>query len=101
MQFVRGARFWLLAWILSFAFWMLHADTPKLPELLAGAGIATIAATGTELVRRQRVARIALRAGFLSKAWRVVFTAGPAIGKLTVAALQQSLHRQPAVGRVI
>jgi len=94
-------RFWLLAWIFAFALWMVHDDSAKLPELLAGIGIATLAATGTELVRRQRVAAIAVRRGFVARAWRVVVGAVPDIGRLTIAALQQLVRPQPVRGRVV
>src|SRR5439155_1071310 len=78
-----------------------HADSAKLPELVAGAIVATIAATGTELVRGQRVAGIAVRPAFLRRAWRPVAGAVPDIGRLTVAAFSQLVRPRAARGRVI
>jgi multisubunit Na+/H+ antiporter MnhE subunit len=93
--------FWLLAWAFAYAVWMVHADSPKLPELLAGAIVATIAATATELVRRQRVAGIAIRPQFLARLWRVAAGVVPDVGRLTVAALAQLLHPRDARGRTV
>src|SRR5436309_3549593 len=101
MRSIRGAGFWLVTWLLAFAFWTVHADSAKVPELLAGVAIAAIAATGTELARRQRVARIAVRAAFVRNAWRVAVRAVPDIARLTLAALKQSVRPEPIRGRVI
>ena len=94
-------KFWLLAWLFAYALWLIHTDSPKLPELLAGVIVATIAATGTELVRRQRVAGIALRASFLRRAWRVVANVVPDVGRLTVAAFNQLVRPEPVRGRTV
>src|SRR4030088_3384455 len=48
---------WLLAWFASALVWLWLVDTPALPEMLAGVVAAAIAATGFELVRRQRISR--------------------------------------------
>src|SRR5947208_4449057 len=101
MQARRSLVFWLAAWAFAFALWMVHADSAKLPELVAGAIVATIAATGTELVRGQRVAGIAVRPAFLRRAWRPVAGAVPDIGRLTVAAFSQLVRPRAARGRVI
>src|SRR2546429_6472055 len=101
MEARRSAVFWLVAWVFAYAIWLVHSDSPKLPELIAGIGIATIAATGTELVRRQRIAGIAVRAAFLRRAWRPLAGAVPDIGRLVVAAFAQLLHPRATRGRVV
>ncbi len=47
---------WGFAWLFAGALYLLLIDTTDLPELIAGAGAAAIAATGFELAREQRVA---------------------------------------------
>jgi multisubunit Na+/H+ antiporter MnhE subunit len=98
---MRALLFWAVAWVFAYAVWMVHADSGKLPELVAGAIVATVAATATELVRRQRVAGIALRPAFLRRAWRVVAGVVPDVGRLTVAAFSQLLRPRDARGRTI
>ena len=101
MKARRWPVFWLAAWLLAFALWMVHVDSPKLPEIVAGVIVATVAATGTELARGQRVAGIAVRPSFLAHAWRVVLRALPDIGRLIAAAFSQSVRPRAARGRVV
>jgi multisubunit Na+/H+ antiporter MnhE subunit len=101
MAIARGAGFWFAAWLGCMAFWLVLTDTAKLPELAAGAAVAALAATGTELVRRQRVARIAVRPALVAGAWRVLLGAAPDIVRLTRAAVAQLVHPQPVRGRVV
>lgn len=101
MQFLRGAGFWAIAWIFAYAVWLIHDDSIKPPELLAGVLVATLAATGTELVRRQRVAGIAPRLRFLRLAWRLVPSAARDSVALTRAAIAQLFRPQPSRGRTV
>src|SRR5436305_2709382 len=101
METRRSALFWVVAWVFAFSLWLVHSDSPKLPELIAGVVIATVAATGTELVRRQRVAGIALRAAFLRRAWGPLASVVPDVGRLIVAAFAQLVHPRPIRGRVV
>ena len=57
-------------WALLFGVWMLLVDTDTLPELLAGAGAAALAAAGSELVRAQKIAQVRVRFRWLARAWR-------------------------------
>jgi multisubunit Na+/H+ antiporter MnhE subunit len=61
MKAVRGMRIWAAAWLACAALWMVLTDSVRIEELVAGAVVAALAATGFELVRRQRVARQAAR----------------------------------------
>lgn len=101
MRLVRGPRFWLIAFALSFALWLVHDDSLLLPEVLAGLGVAALAATATELARRQRVAGVALRLGELRHAWRLIPASVRDCGALTKAAFSQLVHAQPTRGRTI
>jgi multisubunit Na+/H+ antiporter MnhE subunit len=53
-----------------YAIWLLLVDTREEPQLLAGLAVAAIGATGSELVRRQRVADVSFRLAWLARAWR-------------------------------
>jgi multisubunit Na+/H+ antiporter MnhE subunit len=69
----RALRF-ALAWActagLLLAFWLFLVDTPEEPQVLAGLVVAAIGATGSELVRHQRIARARPRARWLARLWR-------------------------------
>lgn len=93
--------FWLLAFVFSYAVWLGHDDSAKLPELLAGVVIAALAATGVELVRRQRVAPMRFRLRFLRSAWRIVPNTVRDCAALTGAAFAQVFRPQPVRGRTV
>jgi multisubunit Na+/H+ antiporter MnhE subunit len=101
MERIRSAGFWVLAWFVGAALWLLLTDSPKLPELLAGALVAAIAASGTEVVRRQGLARIALRPSLLRRALVPIVGAVPDCGRLVFAAFAQLFERRPARGRIV
>ena len=56
---------WSLGWLFAGALYLLLIDITDLPELLVGAGAATLAATGMELAREQRVAGETIRTRWL------------------------------------
>jgi multisubunit Na+/H+ antiporter MnhE subunit len=66
----RAALAWILVAIALFAFWMLLVDTREAPQVYAGLAVAALGATGSELVRRQRVAGARLRVRWLARAYR-------------------------------
>lgn len=51
-----AARAWVGWWVLLAALYLALADTPPLPELVTGAVIAALGATGAVNVRRRRAA---------------------------------------------
>jgi multisubunit Na+/H+ antiporter MnhE subunit len=67
---LRIAAFWSATWLVLGAFWLLLVDTLELAELLTGAVVVTIGATGSELVRANRVARVRFRMRWLLRAYR-------------------------------
>jgi multisubunit Na+/H+ antiporter MnhE subunit len=101
VEALRACRFWVIAFVFSYAVWMVHDDSAKLPELLAGAAVAALSATGTELARRQRVAGIAVRPRMLRHAARVVPAAVRDCGALTVMAFRQLIRPQAVRGRTV
>jgi multisubunit Na+/H+ antiporter MnhE subunit len=101
MAFVREARVWLAAWVVSAAFWMVLTDSVRIEEMLAGALVAALAATGVDVVRRQRVAAQAVRPRYALPVWRVLARVVPDIGRLTRAAFAQAVQRRAARGQVV
>jgi multisubunit Na+/H+ antiporter MnhE subunit len=101
MNIARGIRFWLLAWLASAALWMVLVDSLRLAEVFGGAAVAALAATGFELVRRQRVAAQAARPDLALRAWRVLPKVVPDVWRLTRAAFLQLVRRKPVHGRVV
>jgi multisubunit Na+/H+ antiporter MnhE subunit len=65
-----AARAWVVWWVLLAALWLALVDTTMLPELVAGAVAAAIAATGAVLVRGQRQVVTRPDPRWLRQAWR-------------------------------
>ena len=61
----------LVEWALFFLLWLLFEDQTNFYELLFGAGAALLAATGTELIRRQPFASFRPRVFWIAQAWRL------------------------------
>jgi multisubunit Na+/H+ antiporter MnhE subunit len=101
MAIARGISSWLLAWLASAAFWMVLTDSVRLSEMLAGAAVAALGATGFEVVRRRRTARQALRPDLALRAWRVLVRVPADVVRLTRAAFAQVIEREPARGQVL
>jgi multisubunit Na+/H+ antiporter MnhE subunit len=89
-----AALAWLVWWILSAAFWLLLVDKTQFQELVLGAIVAAMAATGAVLVRRQRAHPLTIRPSWLLGAWR------PLLGMVTdLPTLVRALAR-PDAGRL-
>ena len=97
----RGALAWAAWWVLCAAVWLALVDTLDPPELVAGAVATTLAATGTELVRRQRIVQMSARPRWLRYAWRPVLRVPIDIARLTAAAASQLVHPRAARGRFV
>jgi len=89
---------WTAAWLLSAALYLLLIDITDLPELLVGAGVVTLAATGCELAREQHVAGERIRLGWLRRAYRPLLKVPTDIGFVVLAAGRQLVRREPSVG---
>jgi multisubunit Na+/H+ antiporter MnhE subunit len=97
----RGSVAWAASWLVGAAVWLVLVDTTYTPELIAGAVAAALAATGTELVRRQRIARISAHPRWLVYAWRPLLRVPADVARLTLAALAQLIHPQASRGRFV
>lgn len=62
---------WTAWWVGLAALWMLLDDTVAFPELMAGAGAATVGATAAEIVHAQGLVRLRPRVSWLRGAWRL------------------------------
>lgn len=97
----RTARL-ALAWAATaatlFALWLFFVDTTESPQLYAGIGVAMIAATGSELVRHQKIAMVRPRARWALRLWRPLVSVPADLWRLT-RAVGSSLAGAPPEGR--
>ncbi|MGH2916079.1 MAG: hypothetical protein ACRDMX_13940 [Solirubrobacteraceae bacterium] len=73
---------WSGWWVVSAAIYLVLVDTVVLPELVTGAVIATIAATGATLLRAQRRAVMRPDPAWLLRSWRPLASVAPDLVKL-------------------
>jgi multisubunit Na+/H+ antiporter MnhE subunit len=94
----RSAAAWSVAWGFAAAFYLLLIDITDLPELIAGAVAAALAATATELARHQRVAGETIRLRWLVGLYRPLLRVPLDIALVSLAALA-ALSGRRAPGR--
>ncbi|HET9161849.1 MAG TPA: Na+/H+ antiporter subunit E [Solirubrobacterales bacterium] len=70
-----------------FAFWLLLVDTHEEAQILVGVGVAMLAGSISELVRRQRIAQVQVRPRWLARLWRPVSSVPRDLLRLAVAVL--------------
>ena len=85
----------------SGAIWLVLVDTTDRPEMIAGAVAAALAATGSELVRRQRIVSMRVRPRWLVYSWRPLLRVPVDVGRLTVAVARQLIDRRASRGRFV
>ncbi len=95
---LRGAVAWSLGWVIAGALYLLLIDITSLPELLVGAGAATLAATGLELAREQQVAGESVRIRWLGRLYRPLAKVPSDIWWVCIAAALQLVRREAARG---
>lgn len=66
----RFALPWVATAAIFFGLWLLLVDTVEAAQLYAGIGVAALAATGSELVRHQRIAGVGPQPRGLTRLWR-------------------------------
>jgi hypothetical protein len=94
----RRAVVWLAGSMLAGGLYLLLIDTTDTPELLVGAGITTLAATGFSLARERYLAAETLRLAWLARIYRPLVQAPRDIVTVTWAALEQLRHPRDAHG---
>lgn len=82
---IRTALPWIFTATALFGFWLLLVDTHEEAQLLVGAGVAILAATISELVRRQRIAAVRMRPAWLTRLWRPAATVPRDLVRLAAA----------------
>jgi hypothetical protein len=87
---------WIGWWVTSAAIYLVLVDTVVVPELVTGAVIAAIGATGATLVRAQRRVVMRPRARWLAGLWRPVMSYPVDLWKLTRALAR----REPVGGKL-
>jgi hypothetical protein len=70
------ATAWAAWWVVLAALYLLLADNVATPELVTGAALAALGATGAVLVRRDRLLLLRPRARWLRDAWRPLLGLG-------------------------
>jgi multisubunit Na+/H+ antiporter MnhE subunit len=94
-------RAWLVWWALLTALWLALVDTVVVPELVAGAVGAAIAATGAVLVRGRRQVLLRPRAAWLPGALREIARFGPDLVPLATALWRRGVRRADEHGRLL
>src|SRR5690242_2227475 len=96
-----AVRAWLVWWALLAALWLALVDTVVVPELVAGAVAATIAATGAVVVRAQRRVLLRPRAAWARGALRAVARFGPDLVPLARTLWRRGIRRADEAGRLV
>src|SRR5919108_793592 len=95
-----AVRAWLIWWALLAALWLALVDTVVVPELVAGALAAAVAATGAVLVRSQRRALLRPRAAWVRHAAGPVARAVTDLAPLARALWRRGVRRRDERGRL-
>src|SRR5690349_13208377 len=91
---------WLLTTGLLFAFWLLLVDTTEEAQLITGLVAAAMGATGSELVRAQRIASVRPPGkAWLLRTWRPLATVPGDLLRLVRPAVLAALGREADTGR--
>lgn len=98
VRIARRVLAWSTAWVFSAALYLLLIDTRQLPELLVGAGAATLAATGAELARQQGIVGEGLRPRWLLRLHRPLLQLPSDVMTVSAAAVRQLFERRRSVG---
>jgi hypothetical protein len=95
-------RAWLAWWIVSAALWLALVDNQPLPELIAGAVVATLAATAAVLVRRwDRPFRLRLPPGAPARALRQLAGLAGDVPALLRVLWWRGVLRRPGHGALV
>jgi multisubunit Na+/H+ antiporter MnhE subunit len=96
-----AARAWVIWWALLAALWLALVDTVVVPELVAGAVAAAIAATGAVLVRGQRRLLLRPRAAWARHAGGPLRAAVTDLAPLLRALWRRGIRRRRERGRLV
>jgi hypothetical protein len=88
---------WLAAWLLAGALYLLLIDITDLPELIVGAAAAVLAASGSELARKQQLGGARIRVRWL-RLLRPLARIPSDIAFMCLLAVMQLVRRKPVCG---
>lgn len=88
----RRAAVWSFGWLLAGALYLLLIDTTDLPELIVGAIVAVMAATGFGLAREQYIAAETFRLTWFQRAYRPLAQVPRDVAMVSWTALVQLRH---------
>ncbi|MDX6513172.1 MAG: hypothetical protein QOE36_2676 [Gaiellaceae bacterium] len=96
---MRRALSFLAWWAVLFLLWLLYVGTLDSQEVIAGAALSAVAATGAEVVRSLGLLQFRVRRRWLVRAWRPLVHVVPEF-LLLLAALWRAVARgERAPGR--
>jgi multisubunit Na+/H+ antiporter MnhE subunit len=94
-------RAWLVWWVLLAALWLALVDTVLVPELVAGAVAAAIAATGAVVVRQQRRLLLRPRPAWIRHAARPLLRTVTDLAPLGSALWRRGVIRRDEHGAIV
>ncbi len=94
----RRVLAWSLGWLCAGALYLLLIDITDLPELLVGAGVAVLAATGLALAREQGLVGESLRWHWLLRLYRPLLRVPRDIGVVSAMAFVALVRRKSSLG---
>jgi hypothetical protein len=98
-RFPRRVAAWAAAWAFAGALYLLLIDITSLPEVIVGAGAATIAATGFELAREQQTAGgVSARLRWFATVYRALLKVPSDVAAVSLVAMRQLVRPQPVNG---
>lgn len=89
---------WVLGWIGAAALYLLLIDITDLPELIVGAGVAAVAASGFELARAREGAGQRARLQWASTLHRALLQVPSDVIAVSVMAIRQLIAPRTSVG---
>lgn len=96
-----AARAWAVWWVVLAALWLALVDTVVVPELVAGAVAAAIAATGAVIVRGQRRLVLRPRLGWVRCAGRPLWGTVADLVPLARALWRRGVRRREERGAIV
>jgi multisubunit Na+/H+ antiporter MnhE subunit len=96
-----AVRAWVIWWVLLAALWLALVDTVVVPELVAGAVAAAIAATGAVIVRGQRRLLLRPRVAWIRSAGGPLRGTVTDLGPLARTLWQRGVRRRGGHGALV
>ncbi len=87
-----------VCWLLAAALYLLLIDVSDVPELIVGAGAASLAAAGFELTRERQIADLRTRRRWCRRLYRPMLKVPSDIVAVSVAAVRQLRHPRAVNG---